>query len=510
MNGTMETPVTTPGVLAEKIDHHWVKHTVAGHKYSAIKSSVFASNHQAQITAAVNDCNAHAQAGLQLQLELLDAIEDQAWLLLPDDIDRVIHHEFACEDDISLAVSFRRSDVLDNLKARQDAAKLAMQSSRKRQSSPTPSESDSVQSCIVIEEDAETPVPETPAPESPFIEETPSPSPAPEDDPDLVATINMRWQEYLNVRQTLDEASNAAFQTASLRSQASDYAKSLKEIATDAVIHQHLLATQLRNVADPPSDALDAMKLRFSGSDLPEFEAEIVRFGQADPPSVSRPKAVATSKPKAVATTKPKARKPKARPANQSSIKSFFAPKAGPSQVVPTPPPTTKRPGKTAVMEPSPAPRRSTRLSNQTPKTVVQDAAASSADEEWSLRQPSDDDASEDDASNDGASRDHDSEDDSLGQTLQLGIEAASDSDAGDQAAPKPTIDIARCNRWPSTEDYPRRSLTTTAISHPVTDESSECGILFTFILGHKPPPLAGRDMVYRFICQRLYRMRSC
>ncbi|CAH0025246.1 unnamed protein product [Clonostachys rhizophaga] len=338
MNGTMETPVTTPGALAEKIDHHWVEHTVAGHKYSTLKSSAFARNHQAQITAAVNDCNAHAQEGLRLQLELLDAIEDQEWLLLPNDIDRVVHHQLACNDDISLAVSFRRSDILTSLKARQDAAKLSMQS------------------CIVIQEDAETPVPE-----SPFIAETPSPSPAPapEDDPDLVATINMRWQEYLSVRQTLDEANNAAFQTASLRAQASEYAKRLKEIATDALIQQHFLLAQLRNVADPRSDALDAMKLRFSGSDLPEFEAEIARFGHV--------------------------KKPKARPANQSSIKSFFAPKAGPSQVVPTPLPTTKRPSKTTVIEPSPAPRRSTHLSNQTPKTVVQDVVATGGDEKWSL-----------------------------------------------------------------------------------------------------------------------------
>ncbi|KAK7225168.1 hypothetical protein V2G26_013171 [Clonostachys chloroleuca] len=167
---------------------------------------------------------------------------------------------------------------------------------------------------IAIQEDTETP-----APESPLIAETPSPSPAPEYDPDIFAVISMRWQEYLSVRQTLDEANNAAFQTASLRAKASEYAKRLKGIATDALIQQHFLPTQLRNVANAPSDALDAMKLRFSGSDLPEFEAEIARFGHVDPPSVSPPKAVVISK--------PKIKKPKARPANQSSIKSFFAPK---------------------------------------------------------------------------------------------------------------------------------------------------------------------------------------
>lgn len=58
----------------------------------------------------------------------------------------------------------------------------------------------------------------------------------------------MRWQEYLSVRQTLDEANNAAFQTASLRAKASEYAKRLKGIATDALIQQHFLPTQLRNV----------------------------------------------------------------------------------------------------------------------------------------------------------------------------------------------------------------------------------------------------------------------
>ncbi|CAG9982751.1 unnamed protein product [Clonostachys byssicola] len=432
----METPVTTPLELAKKIDHHWVEHTVAAHKYSTLKSSAFASNRQAQIAAAVKDCDYHAEKGLQRQLELLDAIEDQAWLELPGDIDRVVHHQFACNDGISLTVKFRRSDVLESLKARQDAArqeaaKLAMQSSRKRQSSPTPSESESVRSCIVIQEDAETPVPETPVPESPIIAETPSPSP--EDDP--VATINMRWQEYLSVRQTLDEANNAAFQTASLKAQASEYAKRLKEIATDGLIQQHFLATQLRNVANPARDALDAMKLRFSGSDLPEFEAEIARFGHVDPPSVSRPKAVA----KAVATSKPKVKKLKPRPANQSSIKSFFATKATPSQVVPTPPPTTKRAGKTTVIEPSPAPRRSTRLSNQTTKTVVQDAVAGSSDE-WTP-QPSDDDESEDNDSEDNDSEDDDSQDDDLGLTLQLEIEPESDSDGEDQAAPEPTVD---------------------------------------------------------------------
>jgi hypothetical protein len=80
---------------------------------------------------------------------------------------------------------------------------------------------------------------------------------------------------------------------------------------------------------------------------LAEFEAEIVRFAQIDP--LSHPKAVAismheTKKPEMAKNDK----RPKLHSANQARIKSFFTPKAAPSQVVPTPPPTNKRAGKRA------------------------------------------------------------------------------------------------------------------------------------------------------------------
>jgi hypothetical protein len=96
-----------------------------------------------------------------------------------------------------------------------------------------------------------------------------------------------------------------------------------------------------------------------------------------------------------------------------------------------------------------------TRLSNQIPKTVVQDAAASSADKEWLPHQPSDCDASEDnasedhdsedDASEDNNSDDNDSEDYILGQMLQLKVKAESDSNKEYQAAPEPTADEYGC-----------------------------------------------------------------
>ncbi|VUC28143.1 unnamed protein product [Clonostachys rosea] len=297
MNGTTKTPVDTD-ILAEQIEHHWGKDTIVWCKYSTLKSFVFASSKKAEIANTVNNCAAHAQAAGD-----------------PWDIDQVIHHQFACEDGISLVVKFRRSDVLDNLEARQDAAAaLPSQSSRKRQSSPALSTShkehrtaspcfDSqghVKSCIVIQKDAETP---TPA--SPVVAETPSHSTV--DDIDLVAIIKIRWQEYLQARRLLDDAKNAAFQTASLKTQVTFFVEKLKATANEGVIHQNHLLSKIRNVANPPSDALDVLKLKFSGSGMLEYEAEIAQFNQPAP----LPKAVATSTPSAPKVKKPLAKKDK-------------------------------------------------------------------------------------------------------------------------------------------------------------------------------------------------------